>query len=82
MRRRRAGGSDAAITRQIEHGLARDALLRSMEIYVETLDGVVNLTGFVRTLEDIARAGTIAKRVLGVASVRKRLRVADRPSRA
>lgn len=78
----KGGGSDAAITRQIEHGLARDAALKGMEIYVETLDGVVNLTGFVRTLEDIARAGAVAKGVSGVSAVRNGLRVADRPSRA
>ena len=78
----KGGGSDAAITRQIEHGLASDATLRHMEIYVETLEGVVNLTGFVRTLEDIARAGAVAKRVSGVSAVRNGLRVADRPSRA
>jgi len=78
----KGGGSDAAITRQIEHGLARDAVLRGMEIYVETLDGVVNLTGFVRTLEDIARAGAVARRVMGVSAIRNGLRVADRPSRA
>ena len=78
----KGGGSDAAITQQIEHGLARDAVLRGMEIYVETLDGVVNLTGFVRTLEDIARAGAVASGVSGVSAVRNGLRVGDRPSRA
>ena len=36
----------------------------------------------VRTLEDIARAGAVAKRVSGVSAVRNDLRVADRPSRA
>ena len=78
----KGGASDAAITRQIEHGLASDATLRGMEIRVETLDGVVNLTGFVRTLDDVARAGAVAKRVSGVSAVRNGLRVADRPSRA
>jgi len=78
----KAGGSDASITRQIQQDLASDAALRGMEIHVETLDGVVNLTGFVRTLEDIARAGAVAKRVSGVSAVRNGLRVADRPSRA
>jgi osmotically-inducible protein OsmY len=78
----KGGGSDASITRQVEEGLARDAALRGMKIRVETLDGVVNLTGFVRTLEDIARAGAVAKRVSGVSAVRNDLRVADRPSRA
>jgi len=78
----KGGGSDASITQQVEHGLARDVALRGMAIYVETLHGVVNLTGFVRTLEDIARAGAVAKRVSGVWAVRNGLRVADRPSRA
>ena len=76
------GGSDASITRQVEHGLASDAALRGMQIHVETLRGVVNLTGFVRSLEDVARAGAVAKRVSGVSAVRNGLRVADRPSRA
>jgi osmotically-inducible protein OsmY len=78
----KGGGSDASITRQVEDGLARDAVLRGMAIYVETLDGVVNLRGFVRTLEDIARAGAVAKRVSGVSAIRNGLRVAARPSRA
>jgi osmotically-inducible protein OsmY len=77
----KGGGSDVAITRQVEQGLARDAALRGMAIHVETLDGVVNLTGFVRTLEDIARAGAVASRVSGVSAVRNGLQVADRPSR-
>ena len=75
-------GSDAAITRQVERGLAGDATLRSMEIHVQTLEGVVSLRGFVRTLEDIAKAGSIAKAVSGVSAVRNGLRVANRPSRA
>jgi osmotically-inducible protein OsmY len=78
----KGGGSDASITQRIEHGLGLDSALRGMEIHVETLDGVVNLRGFVRTLEDIARAGAVAKRVSGVSTVRNGLRVADRPSRA
>lgn len=78
----KAGASDAAITQQIERGLASDAVLRGMEIYVETLGGVVKLTGFVRTLEDVARAGAVARRVSGVSAVRNGLRVRDRPSRA
>jgi osmotically-inducible protein OsmY len=78
----KGGGWDASITRQVEQGLARDAVLRGMAIYVETLDGVVNLRGFVRTFEDIARAGAVAKRVSGVSAIRNGLRVAARPSRA
>jgi hypothetical protein len=73
---------DASITRRVESALAKDPFLRSQEIYVETQDGVVNLSGFVRSLEDIAKAGDLARGVRGVAAVRNGLRVANRPSRA
>jgi hyperosmotically inducible protein len=74
--------SDASITWQVEQVLAGDATLRRMEIHVETLGGVVNLRGFVRSLEDIAKAGALVNGVRGVTAVKNGLRVADRPSRA
>jgi osmotically-inducible protein OsmY len=74
--------SDAAITAQVQRVLANDASLKRMEIYVETLNGVVNLRGFVRSLEDIAKAGSLAGAVSGVSTVRNGLRVANRPSQA
>ena len=73
---------DAAITRHVEDALGKDPLLRSLEIYVETQDGVVKLSGFVRSLEDIAKAGALAGKVRGVSAVRNGLRVANRPSQA
>lgn len=73
---------DASITRRVESALARDPFLRSQQIYVETQDGVVNLSGFVRSLEDIAKAFELTRRVRGVSAVRNGLRVANRPSRA
>ena len=74
--------SDTSITRQVERTLAQDRGLRSMDIKVETQNAVVSLTGFVRSLEDIAKAGGLAKAVTGVSDVRNDLRVANRPSRA
>src|ERR1043165_7163241 len=76
------GGADAAITQRVENALAKDPFLRSQEIYVETQDGVVNLTGFVRSLDGIARAEERARGVRGVSAVRNGLRVANRPSQA
>lgn len=73
---------DTAITERVENALAKDPFLRAMHIYVETQDGVVNLTGFVRSLDDIVKAGELARAVSGVAAVRNSLRVANRPSRA
>lgn len=73
---------DASITQRVESALAGDRGLRTMQIHVETQDGVVNLSGFVRSLDDIDKAGEIARGVPGVAAVRNSLRVANRPSQA
>jgi osmotically-inducible protein OsmY len=76
------GSLDASITRQVQNVLAHDPFLRSMPIKVETQSGVVNLSGFVRSVDDIAKAGELARAISGVSAVRNGLRVADRPSRA
>lgn len=73
---------DAAITAQVQSALKKDAFLKNMDITVETNGAVVNLTGFVRSLDDIAKAGELARGVRGVEGVRNSLRVANRPSRA
>src|ERR1041385_6426634 len=79
---RGATPADAAITQRVENALAKDPFLRSQEIYFETQNGVVNLTGFVRSLDGIARAEELARGVRGVSAVRNGLRVANRPSQA
>ena len=73
---------DASITRQVESVIARDRLLGAMQIKVETQGGVVSLSGFVRSVDDIAKAGALARRVSGVSAVRNDLRVENRPSQA
>jgi osmotically-inducible protein OsmY len=73
---------DASITSGVQRALAKDPFLRQMDISVQTHGAVVNLTGFVRSLQDIAKAGDLARAVYGVTHVRNGLRVADRPSRA
>ena len=74
--------ADTAITQRVERALQKDRTLGSMHIRVETSEGVVNLTGFVRSMEDIARAGELVRAVPGVTTIRNDLRVANRPSRA
>jgi osmotically-inducible protein OsmY len=76
------GSADFSISKRVESALAQDPALRNLEIYVETQDGVVDLTGFVRSLEQAAKAGDLARAVRGVTAVRNGLRLADRPSRA
>jgi hyperosmotically inducible protein len=74
--------TDASITMQVQDAIARDPFLRAMQIRVETQSGVVNLNGFVRSVDDIAKAGDLARGVSGVSAVRNGLRVENRPSRA
>jgi osmotically-inducible protein OsmY len=74
--------ADSTITQQVQDAIAQDRVLAGLHIEVRTQDGMVNLSGFVRSLEDIARAGELARAVQGVSGVRNGLRVANRPSQA
>ncbi len=73
---------DAAITTQVAGAFARDPVLRRMHIKVDTQSGVVSLSGFVRSLDDVVKAGELAGAVSGVSAVKNRLRVQNRPSQA
>ena len=74
--------ADSTITQRVQSAIAQDRDLANLHIEVRTQDGLVNLTGFVRSLEDIARAGELVRAVRGVSGVRNGLQVANRPSRA
>ena len=78
----RPAEADAAITLQVRQSIARDPLLKRMRIEVQTRNRVVRLTGSVRSLDDIAKAGELAGGVRGVWAVRNGLHLEDRPSRA
>jgi hyperosmotically inducible protein len=78
----KAAAEDASITQRVQRAIAKDSVLKGMDIKVETREGVVSLTGFVRSLENIAKAGALAHAVAGVLAVRNDLRVANQPSRA
>lgn len=66
---------DTTITTKVKAAIFNDATLKSNDISVKTLDGRVQLSGFVDTSANIAQAGTVAKGVGGVTSVRNDLRL-------
>lgn len=66
---------DTAITVKVKAAIFNDASLKSNDISVETFKGRVQLSGFVDTRANIAQAGTVAKGVGGVTSVKNDLRL-------
>lgn len=66
---------DAAITAGVKAAVAADERLRATEIDVDTDQGIVQLSGFVSSAEDVAAAAAAARTVRGVLSVRNDLRL-------
>jgi osmotically-inducible protein OsmY len=67
--------SDSAITTKVKTAIFAEESLKSSEINVETFKGVVQLTGFVNSQNDINRAVAVAKEVGGVTSVKNDMRL-------
>ncbi|HEX6928278.1 MAG TPA: BON domain-containing protein [Gammaproteobacteria bacterium] len=66
---------DAAITAKVETALIRDDSLDAIDINIETYKGVVQLSGFVDSREDVREAEEVARNVNGVVDVENDLRV-------
>jgi hyperosmotically inducible protein len=64
---------DAGITSEIKLKLAGDDLLSALKIDVDTNNGIVSLTGDVKSKQQADRAVEIAKKVDGVEKVRSKL---------
>jgi osmotically-inducible protein OsmY len=64
---------DSVITTKVKSLLAVDDFLKSFQISVETYKGIVQLSGFVGSQEDVDKAGEIARSVKGVKSVKNDL---------
>jgi osmotically-inducible protein OsmY len=60
---------DTAITTGVKAAIFNEPTLKSAEINVETFKGRVQLSGFVRSKENIDRAVVVARGVNGVTSV-------------
>ncbi|HEY3987600.1 molecular chaperone OsmY [Cedecea sp.] len=66
---------DAATTSEIKAKLLADSIVPSRHVKVETTDGVVQLSGEVKSSAQSERAESIAKAVEGVKSVKNDLKV-------
>ena len=63
----------AAITTKVKAAIFDDPSLKSMQVSVETVQDVVQLSGFVDSSLNKAKAGELARKVEGVRSVRNDL---------
>jgi osmotically-inducible protein OsmY len=66
---------DTVITAKVKSAILNDASLKVAEINVETFKGVVQLSGFVNSREDINRAVVVARGISGVTSVKNDMRL-------
>jgi osmotically-inducible protein OsmY len=64
---------DSAITAKVKSALLHDDAVKSFAVSVETVKGVVQLSGFVDTSEQRHAAGKDASNVPGVVDVRNNL---------
>ena len=64
---------DATITAKVKAAILGEPGLKSLQIGVETYKDVVQLSGFVNSLQAKTRAGEVAANVAGVKSVRNDL---------
>ncbi|MBX3599110.1 MAG: BON domain-containing protein [Rubrivivax sp.] len=66
---------DTTLTTRVKARFAEDPQVSAMAISVETMKGVVQLSGFAKSAEERAAAERIAKGVPGVAAVRNDIMV-------
>jgi len=66
---------DSVITTKVKAAVFKEPTLKSAEINVETVKGVVQLSGFVSSQANINKAVEVARTVNGVKSVKNDMRV-------
>lgn len=66
---------DSVITSKVKYAVMSEDSLKSSEINVETFKGIVQLSGFVNSQEDISKAVEVAGQVKGVKSVKNDMRL-------
>ncbi len=66
---------DTVLTTKVKAAVFNEPSLKSAEINVETFKGVVQLSGFINSQDDINKAVEIARDVPGVKSVKNDMRV-------
>ncbi len=66
---------DTTVTAKVKNALGEDPVVKARKIDVDTLEGIVILTGVVETEEEVKRAVEIARGVAGVKEVKNNLQV-------
>ena len=66
---------DVTITGRVKAAFVKDEIVKAREISVETFKGVVQLSGFVNTSDEKARAGYLAAGIKGATSVQNKITV-------
>lgn len=66
---------DATVTAGVKAAIVREPSLSIFDIDVETVQGIVRLSGFVSSADSVAAAASVARTVKGVKSVRNELRL-------
>ncbi|RZJ05177.1 MAG: BON domain-containing protein [Rubrivivax sp.] len=66
---------DTVVTTKVKAAILSEPTLKAAEINVETFKGRVQLSGFVGSADDIARAVSVARQVKGVTSVANDMRL-------
>lgn len=66
---------DATITAGVKAALVGDPTLKVADLDVDTVQGVVQLSGFVSSADSVAAAASVARTVKGVRSVKNDLRL-------
>jgi osmotically-inducible protein OsmY len=64
---------DSVLTTKVKAAILDEATLKTLQINVETFKGVVQLSGFVDSVDHAARAGEVAARIQGVKEVKNDL---------
>ncbi|HYE33811.1 BON domain-containing protein [Methylocaldum sp.] len=71
---------DTVITTKIKAAYLRDPVVGVLEIHVDTIRGIVYLSGLANTEAEKERAATLAQSIEGVLEVKNDIRVKEAPS--
>lgn len=66
---------DATITTKVKAAFVRDPVVKALDVNVDTFKSVVQLSGFVNTTDEKARAEQVAAGIAGVSSVKNNITV-------
>jgi len=64
---------DSVITTKVKTAIFNEDSLKSLQINVKTYQGVVQLSGFVDSVQSVSKAGEIAQHIAGVKEVKNDL---------